>query len=234
MKNDLSHYDELVFCNDSCYGPVKPLADVWERMRGIKCDFWGLIYGDSHHKEHLQSYFLVFKKRVFQSSAFDSFIKSIRKMDDKWDVIIEYEVGLTQHLQQQGFRHSAMIEGRRKTNDCMYKPIKLLMQGFPFVKTSLLRDNPCTVRRLHRYKHYLEPSLNDIVLKHINRHDPESYKKHYYIIRNKTYVFFHKKFVKIRVRNKYPWCFLSVKLLGMTIFKAPILFSRQGNERQIG
>lgn len=38
----LDEADELVFCNDSCYGPVFPLKDVFGKMDSKECDFWGL------------------------------------------------------------------------------------------------------------------------------------------------------------------------------------------------
>ena len=50
-------------------------------MNKKECDFWGMV--ESHEmKTHLQSYFLVFKKAVFQSSGFKEYVHSFEKQDD--------------------------------------------------------------------------------------------------------------------------------------------------------
>jgi rhamnosyltransferase len=56
---------------------------------------------------HLQSYFLVFKKRVIDSTAFKAFWDSVQIEQRKTEVIKKYEVGLTQQLLATGFRACA-------------------------------------------------------------------------------------------------------------------------------
>ena len=38
----LKHYDELLLVNDSCYGPIYPLDEVYEKMDSKELDFWGI------------------------------------------------------------------------------------------------------------------------------------------------------------------------------------------------
>lgn len=47
---------ELVFCNDSCYPPLKPFSLVFSEMQKRECDFWGLT---KNHEisPHIQSFF---------------------------------------------------------------------------------------------------------------------------------------------------------------------------------
>ena len=72
----LDDADELILCNDSCYGPAYPFEKVFAEMNKKECDFWGMV--ESHEmKTHLQSYFLVFKKAVFQSSGFKEYVHSL-------------------------------------------------------------------------------------------------------------------------------------------------------------
>jgi lipopolysaccharide biosynthesis protein len=56
---------------------------------------------------HLQSYFLVFKKRVLQSPAFRDFWDSVSVLESKDDVIRKYEVGMSQVLISAGFKPGA-------------------------------------------------------------------------------------------------------------------------------
>ena len=99
-------YDEVVLCNDSVYGPIKPLERLFEEMAHRECDFWG-ITDNTDISYHLQSYFLVFKKNVLRSDAFRKFWHQVEVLDDKNEIIEKYEIGLTGFLQANGFRSSA-------------------------------------------------------------------------------------------------------------------------------
>ena len=98
-------YDELVICNDSVYGPLYPLEDVFESMSQDSCDFWG-ITDNTDFYYHLQSYFMVFKKNVIQSNAFKRFWEQVKVLHNKDDIIQKYEIGLTRTLLDNGFTSS--------------------------------------------------------------------------------------------------------------------------------
>jgi len=103
---DLAAFDELILCNDSVYGPLYPLRDVFDTMSEKPCDFWGIT--ESYQiAYHLQGYFLVFRKNVTISKTFREFWSSIDNDQLKWDVIRNYEVGLSQLLIKQGFKPGA-------------------------------------------------------------------------------------------------------------------------------
>jgi lipopolysaccharide biosynthesis protein len=98
-----SDFDELVFCNDSVYGPLYPLPDVFDTMSSKNCDFWGIT--DSYEiNYHLQSYFLVFKKNVVRSEIFQRFWNDVTVESSKNEVIKKYEVGLTHAFISAGFK----------------------------------------------------------------------------------------------------------------------------------
>lgn len=99
---DYQNYDEVVICNDSVYGPLYPLGDVFEEMTNDSSDFWG-ITDNTDFSYHLQSYFLVFKKNIISSVAFEQFWKQIKVLNNKEDIIQKYEVGLSKSLMDHGF-----------------------------------------------------------------------------------------------------------------------------------
>lgn len=104
--DNIEEFDELVICNDSVYGPLFPLSDLFSRMQNYDCDFWGLT--ENHDiAYHLQSYFLVFKKNVLTSKTFKSFWETVTALKNKRDIIEQYEVGLSQVLINRGFRPRA-------------------------------------------------------------------------------------------------------------------------------
>lgn len=113
----LDKCDEIVICNDSCYGPVYPFEEVFGKMDKQKdVDFWGLVANDDI-KFHLQSYFLVFKKQVFNSKPFDKFINSVKKEKSFWDIVLKYEIEMTDFLKKNNFKVSAFFPDVESLSD---------------------------------------------------------------------------------------------------------------------
>ena len=111
---DPTQYDEVVICNDSVYGPFYPIEKMFQSMQKTACDFWGVT--DSTDKSyHLQSYFIVFRKSVLQSDAFRRFWKGVKVLHDKDTIIRQYEVGLTTHLINNGFK-AAVLNSVKASN----------------------------------------------------------------------------------------------------------------------
>lgn len=131
QKGWLAKADELILCNDSCFC-VRPLKDIFEEMEDKKCDFWGMS-ASKEFQPHLQSFFLVFKKKAFTSEAFRSFIQAIQKQPDVKQVILKYEIPLKAILNKSGLQDEIYLAPQNGNNPMMYS-IDCLEQGFPFVK----------------------------------------------------------------------------------------------------
>jgi rhamnosyltransferase len=105
---NLKKYDEVILANDSCYAPMFPLNEMFEKMSKKKCDFWGIC--DSHsYSYHLQSYFLVFRKNILSSKDFETFWESIEPLQNKTDVVQKYEIGCSRFFINKGYRLSAYM-----------------------------------------------------------------------------------------------------------------------------
>lgn len=157
---DLTEWDELVLTNSSMFGPIFPLEEMFDEMGRHEVDFWGAT--DNEEMDwHIQSYFVVFRRRAHASEAFGRFWSSILPYRNKNQVIRAYEVGLSQHLREAGLRGEAYIPvhtlflpppfrkllrntGRSPTT---FYPMRLLRRRMPFVKADTLRDNPGNVDR---------------------------------------------------------------------------------------
>ncbi len=126
--------DEFILCNDSCFtvGPFKPVFDV---MSFSRCDFWGMTLTNKITL-HLQSFFLVFKKNVFQSAVFDKFMQSICAQKAVKNVIELYEVPLKSLLEKEGFRGTAYIQNLKSPHQ---RALTTLQKGMPFVKKKCFR-----------------------------------------------------------------------------------------------
>jgi lipopolysaccharide biosynthesis protein len=158
---DPAQFDELLITNSSIIGPLKPLAPLWDSPKLRDCDFWG-ITNNVEFGNHLQTYFVVFRKQVLQSRHFMDFWHSVLPFDDKQQVIQSYETGLTRWLEERGFRWKALFDNQdiffaflarrsltEKIRDrlrprtfrrdtAMLMPALLLERGMPFVKLALL------------------------------------------------------------------------------------------------
>lgn len=117
-NNLLPNADNLIFANDSCYGPFGSLGEIFTKMDRQDIDFWGLTTNENRffrtfipckesNNRHVQSYFVVLKNNVFTSDTFNNFINSIKKEKSKEDIILKYEIGLTNTLCKAGFKYNA-------------------------------------------------------------------------------------------------------------------------------
>jgi lipopolysaccharide biosynthesis protein len=97
-------YDELVIANDSVITVDRGgISKAFQQMEDVACDAWSMTESWQVDR-HLQSYFLVFRKSAFFTKYFLDFWKSVRVLHDKWQIILTYEIGLTQWLIQHGAR----------------------------------------------------------------------------------------------------------------------------------
>jgi rhamnosyltransferase len=149
---DYGRYDEVVLMNSSVYGPLFPMDGIFAGMGEVDCDFWG-ITECFRHLPHLQSYFLVFRKKVLSSPRFRFFWDGVLPYADKRQVILAYEVGLSRWLVESGFRPAAYCgfdklgpecgkTGRRLGKDEIVSSeyaAELLRIGSPFLKRDAVR-----------------------------------------------------------------------------------------------
>lgn len=161
---NIADYDELIVCNDSVYGPIFPLPEIFDSMTQKDCDFWGMT-DNNDIAYHLQSYFLVFKKNLMLSQVFQGFWDSVSIQKSKIDIIRKYEVGLTQTFMAAGFKPLAYAP-------CLSSFVKVMA----FKATLALRSPFKAFRRIIRtikggYQEQI--SLNptfflwkDLILKH--------------------------------------------------------------------
>jgi lipopolysaccharide biosynthesis protein len=140
--DDLPKCRELILTNDSFYGPVLPLEPLFQRLQSCKADVVGLT-DNLLYQPHLQSAFMVYRHPVIQSEAFTNFWENLQVWPTKRDLVKQCEVGLPVHLHKNGFTLASLYSQNANGNILHFDWRQLIEeQGFPFVKVSLLRDNP--------------------------------------------------------------------------------------------
>ncbi|MBR7071213.1 MAG: hypothetical protein IKI29_03520, partial [Clostridia bacterium] len=147
----LKEYDEVAIINNSTFCPLYDLKSVFSEMESRKDDFWGITlfpaikekkYLQSNGiTEHLQSFFVVFGKKVLQSGELKNFFDHMGDSNNFINAVKNGEVALTAYLRKCGFTYSPYL--MESYYICNYlndyrlpytKPLSLVQIGCPFVK----------------------------------------------------------------------------------------------------
>lgn len=151
LQDKLNEFDELIFANDSCYGPLYPLEKVFSKMENENSDFWGITKNNFGYKKnlkhffvkrpHVQSYFIVFKQKIFMQDFFADFMQSIKHLQTKKEIISKYEIGLTELLKEKGFKFKTFINAYENINNITILKWRQIIEKYqmPFIKCSLPR-----------------------------------------------------------------------------------------------
>lgn len=113
---EICKYDELVLLNDTYYGPFDSWEPVFDAMASQDVNFWGItkIYGsqldEQYEKDRIQSYFLVFRKKIIKSHTFMDYWNNLQYPATYKDAVIEFEIGIYEWLKDGGFRDGVYAE----------------------------------------------------------------------------------------------------------------------------
>lgn len=109
----LERYEEVVFSNDTYYGPFVSFQHIFKKMEDVTTDFWGLSYLDMGVLSLVDAYFFVVKERVIKSGDLYSFFKSIQgKITDYNEACIHFEVGILSYLRARNYKFSTYMPPR--------------------------------------------------------------------------------------------------------------------------
>lgn len=111
-------YDELLLLNDSFFGPIYPLKDMFDAMEKSDADFYGAMrnFEEKSFKEiagrplkhgHFRGsicYFYVIKRRLLHSAEFKRYWSQHPVVDDGWDTVFFAEIDFYDFLLDAGFK----------------------------------------------------------------------------------------------------------------------------------
>ena len=182
---DLTDFDSVTLMNDTCFGPLWDISDIVEGFEERpNVDFWGMtnFRKTKYFDEHLQSYFMSFKKHVVASEVFQKFWSSVKTFTDVQDVIDNYETRVTSVLLEAGYRYDAVFNTvAEEAGDLIhpdfsyYRPISTLEHKVPFIKLKAFTDNEKKGRLLLDYIANLSTYPVALIKSHLNSyHSPDS------------------------------------------------------------
>ncbi len=144
----LKKYDEIIFANSTVYGPVYPLNVLFEKMEKIHCDFWGITKHVASNStmagkkinEHVQSYFVVFRKNIVSSSDFEEFWTTLQVPANYEEAVAFYELRLTEFFESRGYKAGSFVDIQKYEKKLKKKPYyyftleQVEQDKMPFIK----------------------------------------------------------------------------------------------------
>jgi Lipopolysaccharide biosynthesis protein len=130
--------NELVLCNSSFFGPLIPLSNIFKTMAESTADFWGISSFAGDLMEHIQSFFLVFRKSVLCGETFFRyFFEHIQEdSQDYLGVCASFENGLYECLVDAGYLPDAFV--KNISYDIYTNPYgSLAADGVPIIKKKI-------------------------------------------------------------------------------------------------
>ena len=100
---------DIVFANDSVYGPCEDIGPFLRRAAALEADLWGAQINHQFTR-HVQSFFFGFRASLLECGLAQRFWRSVSPRESKLELIQHYEVGLSQLVEQSGFRVAAVVE----------------------------------------------------------------------------------------------------------------------------
>lgn len=122
----LADADELLFFNQTVFGPVYPLQTMFAEMAGRNLDFWGLTrhkglnadltgtiwdkveYG--YIPPHIQSYFFAVRGSLLHDAKFDEYWNNLPVLRDYVEAVSLHEMRFTKYFEDLGFRGEPYLD----------------------------------------------------------------------------------------------------------------------------
>ncbi len=114
--DELKKYDELILCNFTCYGPVYPFEEMFEKMEKSNCDYWGMSWypkaegiiacseqTTSYIPEHIMSFFMTIRNKMLSSNAFRDYWENIKIPNNYGEAVFYNELQFTNYFTKHGF-----------------------------------------------------------------------------------------------------------------------------------
>lgn len=159
---------ELVFCNDTFYGPFITFREIWNQMNETDVDFWGLNLSDNGLFTFLQSYFLVFKKKTW-SSLIKYFDEEIDEYTfDFQKVLVSFEQNLFMFMKGCGFVYGAYRVQRY--NAFSDADGSICYDGLPILKKKVFSEKYYDKKKIFNALSYIDRNYNydiELILKDV-------------------------------------------------------------------
>lgn len=147
----LKEYDELIVANFTMFGPIFSPKEIFDKMENSKCDFWGItkapatntVFANTKVNEHIQSNFLVYRKKLLSSNDFKEYWDTLRTATSYEEAIAFHELRTTKFFEERGYKSDSYISLEKYLPEIKdkiyYYPIlqQIKEDRMPFIKRKI-------------------------------------------------------------------------------------------------
>lgn len=154
---ELSQFDEVMVLNSTTYGPFYPFFEMFAAMDQRDVDFWGITkfhqvpfdpfgtikYG--YIPEHIQSYFMVFRRSFFETEDFQNFWRNLPQIHSYEEAVGFYETIFTKDFSDKGYKWDVYVNSS-DLEHYTYDPLR----DFP---RRMIEERKCPVIKRRSFFH---------------------------------------------------------------------------------
>lgn len=154
---ELSQFDEVMVLNSTTYGPFYPFSEMFAAMDQRDVDFWGITkfhqvpfdpfgtikYG--YIPEHIQSYFMVFRRSFFETEDFQNFWRNLPQIHSYEEAVGFYETVFTKDFSDKGYKWDVYVNSS-DLEHYTYDPLR----DFP---RRMIEERKCPVIKRRSFFH---------------------------------------------------------------------------------
>jgi len=150
---NLKKYDEVILANFTMYGPIFPIEEMFYKMDKKDIDFWGITkhpalkakIANVYVNEHIQSYFIAYRKKMVSSDDFKNYWNTIKTPTTYEEAIAFHELRNTEYFEKLGYKSDTYIDFKKYKNKLeekayFYYIIQQLKEDrMPFIKRKIFQ-----------------------------------------------------------------------------------------------
>ncbi|MCI1726466.1 MAG: rhamnan synthesis F family protein [Lachnospiraceae bacterium] len=144
---ELEQYNEVIFTDDSLFGPIFPLSEMLNEMESRKVDFWGLvkhhsfdgdplgIIGKTPHPEYIDPHFFAMRKTLIEGFCFKHFLFNLQDPENEEQAFDSFVRPATKYFSDHKFKWDVYVD----TSE--YEGVTV--DPFKYETQHLLQDRRC-------------------------------------------------------------------------------------------
>ncbi len=126
LEGELGGFDELLFFNQTVFGPLYPLGELFDAMAARDLDFWGLTRHKGLQQDltgtvwekveygyippHVQSYFFAVRGELLRGGALADYWRALPEIHDYVEAVSFHEMRFTKFFADQGWRWGVYLD----------------------------------------------------------------------------------------------------------------------------
>ena len=156
----ISEYDELILANDSVFGPLYPIKELFDKIEKDKeWDVCGIdrVYSLDTNRWYCSSFFLIFKKNTLASGILQTVFNNIPDRVTYDYAVKELENPLMESFYKQGYNVKAFC-GYYK--NIFFSWQEFCSAGVPFIKKKIFNKDIFDTCHKSDWKEYMKNNTN--------------------------------------------------------------------------